>query len=65
MTSSVKVHAHCADDKEVVVTIYNRITEETLEEIVLQQGESVERYIYDDRAITSFERSKKCPAVAE
>lgn len=61
MTSTVKVSAHCTSDKEVVVVVYNRITEETLEQCVLQDGESVERHIYDDRAITSFERLKKRP----
>ena len=56
MTTTVKVTAHCAADKEVVVT-----TEDTIaphQTIVLQDGESKEVYAYDARTIVIKEVMK-------
>lgn len=60
MTSSVKVSAHCARDKEVVVVVTNGGV--VVEEIILQDGESREVMIYDARAVSSHERLKETPA---
>jgi hypothetical protein len=61
MTSQVKVSAHCASNKEVAVKVFNVVTNETIEEFALQDGESREVTIYDDRAVTSYERVKEVP----
>ena len=60
MTSSVKVAAHCASDKEVVVNVTNGDT--VVETQILQDGESTEIMIYDNRAVSSFERLKEAAA---
>ncbi|MNG41474.1 hypothetical protein D3C84_1306810 [compost metagenome] len=60
MTSSVKVSAHCARDKEVVVVVTNAGV--LVEEIVLQDGEAREVMIYDERAVSSRERLKEVQA---
>jgi len=62
MTSQVKTSAHCASNKEVVVRVTNIVTGEQIEEYVLQNGESRELAVWDDRAVTSFERLKEVPA---
>lgn len=59
MTSQVKVSAHCADNKEVVVRVFNVATDQGIEEFTLQNGESREVLIYDDRAVATHERVKK------
>lgn len=61
MTSQVKVSAHCTSNKEVVGKVFNVTTGEMIEEFTLQDGESREVLIYDDRAVTSFERLKEEP----
>jgi hypothetical protein len=58
MTSVVKVAAHCSDDKEVVVKIFDSKTNEVKEEIVLQNGQSTEKNIYDDLTLATTERLK-------
>lgn len=57
MTSSVKVDAHCASNKEVVVVITNN--GEVVEEHILQDGEKTEVLIYDGRAVSTHERLKE------
>jgi len=59
MTSQVKVDAHCADNKEVVVKVFNVANDSLIEEFVLQNGESREVLIYDDRAVATYERLKE------
>ena len=51
MTTSVKVQAHCSAEKHVEVTIVNRVTGEVHEQFVLQDGQSADRVVYDDREI--------------
>jgi O-glycosyl hydrolase len=63
MTSQVKVSAHCATNKEVVIKVFNVANDSLIEEFVLQDGESREVLIYDDRAVATHERVKE--AVAE
>jgi len=58
MTSVVRVTAHCAAEKEVVVRVLNLFTNDVLEEQVLQDGETVEKYIHAERAVLSFERER-------
>lgn len=55
MTTNVVVTAHCADTKEVKVSIH---TENTGEAYTLQDGESGEYVVYDDREITVKEVEK-------
>lgn len=56
MTSQCKVSAHLADDKEVVVNISGGGN--SPEEIILQDGEELERSFYDDMVITLKESEK-------
>ncbi len=56
MTTTVKVEAHCAGTKEVVIAIDDGSTGET---IVLQDGEAREVYAYDARLISVCEREKQ------
>lgn len=63
MTSQVKVAAHCSDNKEVVVRVFNVATDQLVEEFTLQNGESREVLIYDDRAVATHERIKEEEAV--
>ncbi len=55
MTTTVTVAAHCASNKEVKVSIVNRVTGEVYEEFVLQDGQSSHRVVYDDREIRTAE----------
>ena len=55
MTTTVTVAAHCTSDKEVKVSIVNRVTGEVYEEFVLQDGQSSHRVVYDDREIRTAE----------
>lgn len=55
MTTTVRVEAHCASNKEVAIAIDAGTTGET---IVLQDGEKREVYAYDARKITVYEREK-------
>lgn len=61
MTSTVTIDAHCASDTEVSVSVYeNYGRDDTLvEEFTLQDGESAERAIYDNREITVKERIRR------
>lgn len=64
MTSSVKVSAHCADTKEVVVVVTTGAAE-VVEQYVLQNGEVKDLAIWDDRTVSTFERVKEAAPVAE
>jgi len=55
MTTTVKIEAHCSDTVEVVIAVKD---EDFAEEFVLQDGESDELCVYDDRLVTVKERSK-------
>lgn len=61
MTSTVIIKAHCAATKEVRVQIIDGPTGETL---VLQDGETAERYVYDAREISVREVEKPVPTSA-
>ena len=50
MTSSLKITAHCSSNKQVVVEIQN--TYSGTETMFLQDGETVEKSIYDDRILS-------------
>lgn len=53
MTSTVKITAHCSKDKEVQVKVTDKGN--TVEEFAVQDGESAERHIYDDREVSAKE----------
>ena len=55
MTTTVITQAHCASNKEVEVTIVNRVTGEVYEKFILQDGEQAQRVVYDDREIKVVE----------
>jgi spore coat protein U-like protein len=57
MTSTVKITAHCADTKEVQITLDNG--NNTGETFVLRDTETKELYVYDARSITVCERLRE------
>lgn len=59
MTSVVKVAAHCSDNKEVHVVVSRG--DEVVETFVLQNGETKEVYVYDDRVVSTYELLKEIP----
>lgn len=52
MTSSVKVTAHCGNGKQVEVKLNGQVAE------VLENGESIEFHIYNDREVSAREIPK-------
>lgn len=56
MTSKVTIEAHCADNKNVVVTLNDLDKEENF---YIQNGEKMEFYIYDHRSVTTSEQLKE------
>ena len=56
MTTTIIVHAHCSADKEVFVAITDG--DESVEEFVLQDGESADRAVYDGRELRVKERMR-------
>lgn len=50
MTTTVKISAHLSSEKEVRALIRDD-QGAVLEELVLQDGETAERYVYDERRI--------------
>jgi len=57
MTTTVKIEAHLSREKEVVVEVNEDGA--VIERITLQDGERVERYVYDNREISVQEVAKK------
>lgn len=55
MTTTVKIEAHCASTKEVVIEVFEG---DTMQQTVLQDGEADTQYAYDARMITVREREK-------
>lgn len=58
MTTAVRITAHCSKDKEVLVHVIVDGAISTNESVVLQDGEVIELYAYDNRSITVAERAK-------
>lgn len=58
MTTTVKVEAHCASNKQVVVTVRNRVTGDVKETFTLQDGEKADLVVYDDLEIVTYEELK-------
>lgn len=58
MTTTVKIEAHCASDKEVLVTVAGNYDID-IESFKLQNGEVAERFVYDERNICVREVKKE------
>lgn len=58
MTSAVRVQAHCGTGKEVVVRVIDITTNDVKSEQILEDKETVEKHIYDNQAVLTFERPK-------
>lgn len=56
MTTTVKVSAHCADDKEVQISYSD---ENGLQQQTIQDGEEFEMVVYDDKTCTVQEVAKQ------
>ena len=56
MTTSVIIKAHCSSDKEVAITV---ATDQGNTEVVINDGESYENYVYGGRVISVKERLKE------
>lgn len=61
MTSTVKITAHCASTKEVIISLDNGNNTGELHR--LQDGETKELHVYDDRRVTVQERLKDAQEV--
>lgn len=60
MTTRVIVKAHCASTKEVKIIIGAlNIASPPIEEHTIQDGQTLEKYVYDERIITVQEVLKK------
>lgn len=55
MTTTVKIEAHCSNEKEVEVYVFDA-EDKLTEKFILQDGEKAERFVYDDRMISVRER---------
>ena len=55
MTTTVTVEAHCSEDKEVTVIVGKGTF---VEEVTLQNGETLYDVVYDGRIITVYEKDK-------
>jgi hypothetical protein len=55
MTSLVKILAHCADTKQVIVEVTNKDGMVFDSSKTLKNGETLDVYIYDDRSVTARE----------
>jgi hypothetical protein len=64
MTSTVKCFAHPADGKELVVQVFELVSGEgfddvkIIEERTLQNGETFDAVVFENRRVVSFERDK-------
>ena len=58
MTTTVTIHAHCADTKQVAVKITDKASQVYVESFILQDGEKADRVVFDDREITVREELK-------
>lgn len=56
MTTTIRIEAHCAAEKEVQVTLFT--PSQLIEAFALQDGEKAERLVYDDRVINVTEAVK-------
>lgn len=56
MTTNVTINAHCADNKEVKITITD--DDSIVEETILQSGEIAYSVVYDDRVVSICEIDK-------
>lgn len=54
MTSTVKVIAHPAANKKVVVNVYDG--DELIETVDLKHGEQLDRTFYDGKKVETFEQ---------
>lgn len=59
MTSTVKVSAHCASHKQVEIVVYDTETGDQHERFILQDGETADRVVFDQRAIQVREIEKE------
>lgn len=63
MTTSVKVTAHCAEDKQVRIKTRQAGDGPHAPDVVLRDGESDEQVVYDDWSVTVHEEVR--PALTE
>lgn len=58
MTSVVRIDAHCGHGKEVVVRVIDVATGDVKDEQTLQDKETVQKHIFDNQGVVSFERPR-------
>jgi hypothetical protein len=56
MTTTVKIEAHCEDSIQVAIIITESGKDDCL---FLQNGESTEIYVHDDKQVSVYEMPKK------
>lgn len=67
MTTTVKIEAHCGSDTEVSVFLEDEDENMATGKVVavLQDGETHELYVYDNRQVSIMERKKQPDATAQ
>ena len=58
MTTSIKLTAHCNPETTQVLVRRTNDTLMSVEEILLEDGETFEYYVYDDKVVTVKEVKK-------
>ena len=52
MTTTIKISAHCSEEKEVVVEIIDKTTGKQVELIRMNDGDVAVRVVYEGRELT-------------
>lgn len=52
MTTTIKISAHCSEEKEVVIEIVDKATGKQVELLRLNDGDVADRVVYDGRELT-------------
>lgn len=52
MTTTIKISAHCSEEKEVVVEIIDKTTGKQVELIRMNDGDVADRVVYEGRELT-------------
>ena len=52
MTTTIKISAHCSEDKEVVIEIVDKASGKQVELLRMNDGDVADRVVFDGRELT-------------
>ncbi len=52
MTTTIKISAHCSEDKEVVIEIVDKVSGKQVELLRMNDGDVADRVVFDGRELT-------------